>query len=68
MPSVEITPRGPATLVLLACLAGVLVSSLPGCSPGGGPTDSAAGKDTMKATFKKKFQDSGEEKAIKGRR
>ena len=68
MRSAERSPRKMRTLALLACAAGVLGSSLTGCSRGvgAGPL-SAEDQAKAKATFKKKFENYGE-KAGKKRR
>ena len=66
MPSAATTPRTPGTIALLACLAVIVGSAVPGGSGTSDPTPSAAGRSAAKAAFKKKFQDYGEEKA--GRR
>jgi hypothetical protein len=56
-------------LVLLACLAGVLGSSVPGCSRGGGDaTVSPDAPAKAKENFKKRFGDNGEKPRRKGSR
>jgi hypothetical protein len=66
MCSTKRSPRSRITLVLLACLVGVLGFSIPGCSTGGGDaTLSPEAKARAKETFKKKFQGFGETKAPK---
>jgi len=66
MLSIKRLPRSRMRLVLLACLAGVLVFSVPGCSTGAGDaTLSPEAQARAKETFKKKFQGFGETKAPK---
>jgi len=54
-------PRSWNTLVLLACLVGVLGFSAPGCSGGGGETAlSPEAQAKAKENFKKRHADFGE--------
>jgi hypothetical protein len=63
------SPRILRRLVLLACLAGVLGFSAPGCSFGGGDaTLSPEAKAKAKENFKKRFANSGETKGRKNAR
>ncbi len=66
MCSTKRSPRSRQMLILLACLAGVLDFSAPGCSYGGGnATLSPEAQAKAKENFKKRFQGSGETKAPK---
>lgn len=63
MRSTKRSPGSRRTLVFLACLAGVLNFSLPGCSPNGsGAAVSPEVQAKVKENFKKKFADFGDKK------
>jgi hypothetical protein len=63
MCSTKRLPRSLGRLVLLACLAGVVGFSVPGCSfGGGGATLSPEAQAKAKENFKKRFANSGEKK------
>ncbi len=60
MCSTKRSPGSVRTLVYLACLAGILNFSLPGCSPrGSGATLSPEVQAKAKENFKKRFADFG---------
>ena len=60
------SPRSRKTLVRLACLAGVLGFSVPGCSFGGGDaTLSPEAQAKAKENFKKRFDTSGARKTVR---
>ena len=62
MVSVQQSPGAFKTITLLACLAGILGVSVPGCSGGGGPaTLSPEDRTKVKEVFKKRFQNFGEQ-------
>jgi hypothetical protein len=66
MCSVKRSPGIPRTLVLLACMAGVLGFSIPGCSFGVG--NAAVSPETQtkaKENFKKRFDNFGEKKKVR---
>jgi hypothetical protein len=61
MVSAKRSPGKFTMIALLACLAGVLGLSVPGCSGGGGPaTRSPEDRARLKEVFKKRFQNFGE--------
>jgi hypothetical protein len=66
MCSTKRSPRSRGTLVLLACLVVILATCVPGCSPGGGvATLSPEAQAKAKEDFKKRFDNSAEEKGRK---
>ncbi len=63
MCSTKRSPRSLGRLVLLACLAGAVGFSVPGCSLGGGDaTVSPEAQAKAKENFKKRFGSFGEKK------
>ncbi|MFI5456966.1 MAG: hypothetical protein ACHRXM_16090 [Isosphaerales bacterium] len=66
MCSTRRSPRILGMLVLLACVAGLLGFSVPGCSFGGGDaTVSPKAQAKAKENFKKRFDNSGEKQGRK---
>ena len=60
MCSLKRSPRILGTFVLLACLAGVMGFSVPGCSGNATVSPEAQAKAKAKENFKKRFGNSGE--------
>ncbi len=63
MCSAERSPRTIRTLALLACAAGVLISSVTGCTGGGNADLSPEAQARAKAAFKKKSENYGRKDA-----
>jgi hypothetical protein len=53
------SPCSPGMLIRLACLAGLLGFTVPGCSGGGGDASPEA-RARVKEIFKKRFENSGD--------
>ncbi len=69
MSSAKRSTRNLGRLVVLACLAGVLGFSVPGCSFGGGEaTVSPEAQVKAKENFKKRFANFGEKTKTTGRK